>query len=207
MQEARTNYLKGAHMADTTSTRTIANPEQLTQARLELKAIERALSDLIVNETDPYLAVNLGRLSEAVASAETAVFNVLNVASSFLQDAGAEAEIDGWAAAWRAAREARDAASDDVDPREPVYSLLLTADAAGASFCGSWDVACPDGDPIADRLEAAGVGRYQDEHGDVRRAFFFADELDQPLLRSVELETGCYVEAVELDRGDHSRRF
>lgn len=86
---------------------------------------------------------------------------------------------------------------------EAVYSIALHSrrhyDDHGPAFCGSWDVPCPDGSFAATRLEAANVGRYRDDDGTVRRAFFFADELREQLA-AAERVTECDAEPVVLER-------
>jgi hypothetical protein len=59
------------------------------------------------------------------------------------------------------------------------------------NYCGSYDVPCPDGDPRVADLAAAGCGRFLDELGEPRRAFFFADELSE-MLCEAERRTECY---------------
>ena len=66
------------------------------------------------------------------------------------------------------------------------------------NYCGCWHVPCPDDDPLLARLDAAGIGRFADED-DPRRAFFFAEEIDEQIA-AAEAETGCFAEDRELRR-------
>lgn len=69
-----------------------------------------------------------------------------------------------------------------------------------ASYCGCWFVPCPDDDPRIADLEAMGLGRALDQDGTVTRAFFFADEIDDMLIRA-ERETGCCIAVAEWEYG------
>lgn len=86
---------------------------------------------------------------------------------------------------------------------EAVYSIQLYSrrhyHATGPAYCGCWHQPCPDGAEVSARLEAAGVGRYRDEDGTTRRAFFFADELSEQL-DAAETVTECDAYAELLER-------
>lgn len=72
---------------------------------------------------------------------------------------------------------------------------------SGGKYCGCWHVPCPDSDPYAVRLSAAGYGRFMDDdYIDARRPFFFADELGEQLAAASRF-TKCHAEAELAPRG------